>query len=279
MQPPAAMASRRPDRDRPDPPLDAPPSGMIARQLGADLGPLLPRTIHVWAITLESPADTPATIGAHETALSTAEWRRAQAFRSARDRHRFIARRVALRQLLGRYLTLEPGEIVIDEGGGRKPLVARLNRMPGAIGVLPDIAFNCSHSDGVALMAFAQDLPVGVDLERVRPVPEAEDVARRYFSPLEYRALMKIPREDRLAAFYRCWTAKEALVKALGHGLAMPLESFTVSFAPGQQTRLVHLEAGEPGDWMLTRLRPSAGFSAALAVRAHGSVNVITSWS
>lgn len=279
MQLPATMASRQPDVDRPDRPLDASPCGIIAPELGADLGPLLPRTVHVWAIAVDRPADIPAITGEHETALSTAEWRRAQAFRSERDRHRFIARRVALRQLLGRYLALEPGDIEIDEGGGRKPAIAGLNAKHDAIGVLPDIAFNCSHSDGVALLAFARDLPVGVDLERVRPAPEAEDVARRYFSPHEYRALMKIPPADRLAAFYECWTAKEAVVKALGLGLAMPLEGFTVSFARGQPARLVHLDTGEPDDWMLTRLRPSPGYSAALAVHARGSVNVVTSWS
>ena len=275
MQLPAAMVSCRPGCDRPNVPLDASLCGIIAPGLGADLGPLLPGTVHVWAITVENLDDT----GPQLASLSTAERRRAQAFRFERDRHRFIARRVALRQLLGRYLALEPAQIEIDEGDGRKPAIAGPHRKHGATSVSPGIRFNCSHSDGVALLAFAQDLPVGVDLERVRPMLEAEDVAQRLFSPDEYRALMQIPPEDRLAAFYECWTRKEAVVKAFGHGLAMPLDSFTVSFAPGQPARLVQLNAGEPGDWMLARLCPSPGFSAALAVRARGSVNVVTSWS
>ena len=146
-------------------------------------------------------------------------------------------------------------------------------------GIVPDIGFNCSHSNGLGLMAFAQDLPVGIDLERIRPMPDADDVAGRFFSPRESRALRSIPPQGRLAAFYQCWTAKEALVKALGHGLAMPLDRFTVSFAPDLPVRLVHLDTGEPDDWMLTRLRPCPGFSATLAVRACGPVSIVTSWS
>jgi 4'-phosphopantetheinyl transferase len=274
MQLPAAMVSRRPGRDRPNVRLDASPCGIITPRSGADLGPLLPGTVHVWAISVDSLDDP----GSHRDSLSISEWRRAQAFRSERDRHRFIARRAVLRQLLGRYLALEPAKIEIDEGSGRKPAIAGSHRKRGATGVSPDIRFNCSHSDGMALLAFAGDLPVGVDLERVRPMPDAEDVARRFFSPQEYRVFMKVPPEDRLAAFYECWTAKEALIKALGHGLAMPLDSFTVSFSPDQPAQLVHLDTSEPGDWTLMRLRPSAGFSAALALSARGLVNVVTSW-
>ena len=275
MQKPAAMVLRRPGCDRPNIPLGASHGDIFAPGLRANLGSLLPGTVHVWAITVDSLDDT----SPHLASLSTAEWDRAQAFRFERDRHRFIARRDALRQLLGRYLALEPAQIEIDEGGGRKPTLGGSHRKRVATGISPDIRFNCSHSNGVALLVFARDMPVGVDLERVRPMPEVEDVARRFFSPHEYCALVKMPPEDRLAAFYECWTRKEAVVKALGHGLAMPLNSFTVSFAPGQPAQLVQLDTGEPGDWRLMRLRPSPEFSAALAVRARGSVNVVTSWS
>ena len=249
--------------------------GIDAPGLEIDLGPLPPRTIHVWAIAVDGQGES----GPHNACLSAAEQRRAQGFRSARDRQRFLARRVALRQLLGRYLGLAPDAVRIDEGGGRKPALGGSGRKQNGAGIVPDIGFNCSHSNGLALMAFAQDLPVGIDLERIRPMPDADDVAGRFFSPRESRALRSIPPQGRLAAFYQCWTAKEALVKALGHGLAMPLDRFTVSFAPDLPVRLVHLDTGEPDDWMLTRLRPCPGFSATLAVRACGPVSIVTSWS
>ncbi len=271
----AAMDSRQPGGIRPELPFGELPGGIDTPGLDFDLGPLPARTIHVWAIPVDG-RDEP---GMHNACLSAAEQRRAQGFISARDRHRFIARRVALRQLLGRYLKLQPGAIRIDEGSGRKPAIGRSGAKHERAGDLPDIGFNCSHSDGLALFAFSRDMPVDIDLERVRPMPDANEVARRFFSLHETRALMKIPAQDRLAAFYRCWTAKEALVKALGHGLAMPLDAFTVSVAPGQAAQLLHLDTGDPGDWSLTRLRPSPGFSATLAVRAGGPVSIVTSWS
>ncbi len=274
MQPPAAMMSRRPDCDRPDVSLNASLHGFTAPGLGADLGPLLPRTVHVWAINVDSQNDP----NPHHASLSPAEWRRAQGFRFERDRHRFIARRDALRQLLGRYLALEPAEIEIDKGEGRKPAVAGPHRKYGATGVPPDIQFSCSHSEGLALLAFAHGIPVGVDLERLRPMPEVEDVARRFFAPREYRALVDMPLQDRPAGFYKCWTRKEAVVKALGLGLAMPLDSFTVSFAPGRPARLLHLDAGDRNNWTLVPLQLSPGYFAALAICARRPVNIVTSW-
>ncbi len=274
MRPSVAAESRRAERNQPHALPDGLPGKSIAFQFGLDLGPLLPQTVHVWAINVDRLFET----NRYFASLSVAEQRRAQAFASGRDRHRFISRRGALRQLLGRYLALEASDIEIDEGDGRKPALAGPHRRYGAAVASSGLRFNSSQSDGLALFAFAQDMAIGIDLERLRPMPEAEDIAQQYFSPHEYRALMNIPPQNRLAAFYACWTQKEAIVKALGHGLAMPLDSFAVSLAPDQRARLTHLDSGRPDDWTLEPLQPSPGYFAALAIGARHPVSVVTTW-
>ena len=271
MQSSAEMVSRRLDNARPAMLLDESTAGNVATGLDADLGPLLPGTVHVWAINVDKSIDT----NLYVASLSAAELCRVQALRSGRDRQCLIARRGALRQLLGRYLAHEPADIEIDEGGGRKPALAAPRCEHGA----DKIRFNCSHSDGMALLAFTQDMAVGIDLERVRPMPEADDVALRFFSQHEYRALMDVPQRDRLAAFYECWTQKEAVIKALGQGFAMPLDSFTVSNVRGRRTQLTRLDGGNPGDWMLASLPLLSGYSSALAIRARLPVKIVTSWT
>ncbi len=95
-----------------------------------------------------------------------------------------------------------------------------------------------------------------MDIERVRPLPDFETIARRMFSPHEQRVLGALPRAERPAAFFDCWTRKEAYIKVIGDGLAYPLERFSVSLSPDAPAKLedVQDDPAEAGRWSLARL-------------------------
>ena len=129
------------------------------------------------------------------------------------------------------------------------------------------LRFNLSHSESLALFAFALRREVGVDLEYVRPSLTNDRLAERFFSPQEVTVLRALPESARTEAFYHCWTRKEAYIKARGGGLSIALASFTVSLAPGQLTNLpiTSNDCPEAGRWSLRALTPGDCYVAAIA--------------
>lgn len=212
--------------------------------------------IRLWSVSL---GDVPLPVD--EGILSSREIARAARYRR-RARRRFVARRVFLRRALGAHLGIPPGAVELRPGARGKPaLVSPGGRRP------PD--FNLSHSRGLALLAVAPRGPVGVDVERLRRIPDAEEIARRFFAPVEAEAVLAAEEEERMRSFLALWTLKEAVLKALGCGLSMPLDSFAVRATPGGSATLAwrHGEEGrgEVG-WSLRRLAPGDGWVGALAV-------------
>ena len=179
--------------------------------------------------------------------LSDAEQRRAERFRFARDRRRFIVARARLRELLAARLDVAPEAVELANGKNGKPELAQRHADRGW-------RFNVSHCDEVAVYAFSRDSDVGIDIEAIRPIPEADDIAARFFSRREYAAYSALAPRDRPLRFLQCWTRKEALAKALGEGLSMPLNELDFSRASG---------------WRLHSFSPLPGFIAALACH-HG---------
>jgi 4'-phosphopantetheinyl transferase len=195
-----------------------------------------------------------------EDCLSDAERRRASRLARVRDRRRFIVARARLRQLIGERLGVQPQRVEITYGRLGKPALA------GAAG--EEWRFNVSHHDDVAIYVFARGREVGVDLEAVRALPEADAIAASFFSPCEARTYLALEPEERTLAFFSCWTRKEALVKALGEGLSMPLHAFDVSLAPGEPPAVLRIrEARGDGGWALHSFSPRPGFIAAVAAR------------
>jgi 4'-phosphopantetheinyl transferase len=212
-----------------------------------------PDEVHVWSVDLDRLPE--AVLG---QPLSANERERGRRFRFERDRRRFVTARGLLRRLLGRYLGLEPSRLRFGYGPRGKPFLAGED----------ELRFNVSHSGGLALLAFAWDRELGVDVEEEREVEEAEAIARRYFSSWEERELRLLTEVERQAAFFRCWTRKEAFIKATGDGLSRPLDAFDVTLAPGEPARLLRVE-GEPEAafrFWLEDVSPAPGFAGALAV-------------
>lgn len=188
--------------------------------------------------------------------LSPCEQSRAGRFHFERDRRRFIVARGRLRHLLGERLNKQPERVTIQYGARGKPAVDGLH-------------FNLSHTGDYALYAFSTDGEVGVDLETIRPLPEADAIAATMFSPAEVAEYEHLAPDDRTIGFFNCWTRKEAFVKALGDGLAMPLDRFDVTLAPGAPARLMRVgeQPGAESGWQLHGFSPARGLIAALVTR------------
>jgi 4'-phosphopantetheinyl transferase len=214
--------------------------------------------VHVWTASLrlteDSLADCAATLAPDEAA-------RAASFLFAKHRDRFVAGRGFLRALLGAYLHRPARQIEFAYGAHGKPQLAGV---PAGTG----LQFNLSHSGELALCAVTTSRAVGVDVEALRVLDDAASIARRYFSRAENEALSGLSAEKRLAAFFAGWTRKEAYLKALGDGLARPLDAFDVTLTPGEPARLLRVEGRpeEPQRWTLAALEPGPGYAAALAV-------------
>jgi 4'-phosphopantetheinyl transferase len=194
--------------------------------------------------------------------LSADERQRAGRFAFERDRRRYIVARARLRQLLGERLGAAPESLQFVYNPHGKPALAR---RPGQ----RDLRFNVSHCGEVAAYAFADGRDVGVDVEEVRELPDADDLAMRLFSRRERAAYMRLPVRERPQGFFNCWTRKEAFIKALGEGLSHPLEAFDVSLAPGKPARLLRV-GGVPASrcgWALSSFVRDPGLVGAVAVQ------------
>ncbi len=191
-------------------------------------GVLIPgdEAVHVWRVELDraAPAD----------ALSVDERVRAARFLRDIDRERFVSARTALRHVLGAYLRCPAHRVAFRYAARGKP---SLDRDPAPL------AFNLSHSHDLALIAIARGGALGVDVERHRAIDVAA-LASTSFSVAEQRELAAMPSGERLSAFFRGWTRKEALAKAHGDGLHLPMDRFTVSLDPSADVRL---RADAPG--------------------------------
>lgn len=212
--------------------------------------------IHVWRSHLDRPA---AQLDQLYSTLSEDERIRAQRFHFERDRQHFIAARGVLRAILGRYLEREPVELEFDYSPKGKPALADANS---------SLEFNVSHSNGLALYAVTRDRPLGVDLEYLRPLPNANRLAQRFFSPGEYAILTSLPTEFQQIAFFKGWTRKEAYLKATGEGLG-GLQGVEVTLTPDEPPVLLRLPSDvPPQNWRLYDLAPHPNYIGALAVEA-----------
>jgi 4'-phosphopantetheinyl transferase len=204
---------------------------------------------HVYATTLDDPAR-------FQPLLTVDEQERAARFRLARVRDQFIIARGQLRAILAHYLGQDPQAIPILYADGGKPYLA----------CDPVLHFNVSHSDGLAVFAVGHTR-VGVDVERDRPVADADNLVNRFFSRRECDEYQALSPHDRPAAFLRAWTRKEAVLKAIGRG-AQSLDCCEVTFAEGNAPSLRRLDADlNAGErWELSAWQPAPGYVAAIAI-------------
>ncbi|MFZ1133627.1 MAG: 4'-phosphopantetheinyl transferase superfamily protein [Candidatus Korobacteraceae bacterium] len=219
---------------------------------------LAPNEVHVWRRYLGVQFKEQEY---YRLLLSPDETARAQRFRFESDRNNFVVARGTLRELLGRYLTIPPKELRFSYSTFGRPSVADLSATTA-------FDFNVSHSGEVALMAFSIGRHIGIDVEKVRQDFTTGEIADRFFSFAECTALRGLSEDQRHAAFFRCWTRKEAFIKALGEGLSHPLDRFDVSLDPNTPAALLATrpDSNEAQRWELSDIELPGDYVAALAV-------------
>ncbi len=202
--------------------------------------------------------------------LDDAERIRAQRFAFPYLRTRFVAAHVFARQVLGKYLDISPERVRYDYAPRGKPHLLNAG----------EIRFNLSHSADLAGIAIVESREVGIDIEEIHELSDMLDMARRFFAPAEVDWLLAFPPEGRTMAFFQCWTAKEAYLKARGDGLSFPLDQFHVLPSAGsEELRLtVYGEPGESGRWGMARFQISDTAIGALAVEGVTRPPVCRRW-
>lgn len=210
--------------------------------------------IRILVVPLKEPT---AATDALDECLTADERGRAERYRFAKARYQFVTGRGLLRRVLGAWLGVTPAAVPITYSSAGKPLLASADSA---------IHFNISHTDGLALIAFASR-PIGIDVERIREVSNPDGLVDRFFSRTECDAYRNLAGEWRSAGFFRGWTCKEAVLKARGLSVAL-LNEFDVEVDPQRPARII--AARHPqllvGTWDLVALDVADGYAAALAV-------------
>lgn len=212
------------------------------------------KDVHVWKTSLDMSDKIVIQL---KKLLSQQEQERANRFHFSKDHHRFVIVRSILRILLAKYLQRNPAELDFFYNEFGKPF---LKDSP--------FQFNVSHSGDFGLLAFDSAFPLGVDIEWKRPAFAGLKIAERFFSAKEIEELKKLTNKNMDNGFFNCWTRKEAYIKALGKGLAIPLSKFQVSLAPGRDAQLLDTEHDprQKDLWKLFDLKVPANYAAALLV-------------
>ncbi len=220
---------------------------------------------HVWLFSLKIAPDELKNLERH---LNQEDMDRANRFKFAIHRHKFIAAHGKLNFILGNYLKQQPSRIRFIKNEYGKPFV-RDN----------PLFFNLSHSGELGILAVSKRFEVGVDIEYIRPEFAELKIAKRFFSENEVNELMALPAEQQKPGFFNCWSRKEAYIKGQGKGLSIPLHLFDVSLAPDKPARLLDAR-DDPSAlkrWRLIDLEAHPEYAAALLV--HRRTDKIKLWN
>lgn len=213
--------------------------------------------VHVWSIRLDQTSETTSKL---RQILSLEERSRADKFYFEHDRNRFTVARAILRTILGNCLGQNPSEIEFSYAKNGKPFL-----------VNTDLRFNLSHSKDLALCAITYQRELGVDIEYLRLMKDAEQIAARFFSPRESSLFCSLSQGEKQLAFFRCWTRKEAYIKAIGDGLSYGLDKFDVTFTQNEPVKLLRVLSNpkEVERWSLKELEPAEDFIGAVIVEGN----------
>jgi len=208
-----------------------------------------PSPYRVWKIALDDmpSADDIGWLAPGEHAV-------AARFVFERDRRRYLAAHVALRKTLATYLGDRPENLHFESGGFGKPLLVHAE----------PCAFNLSRSGDVAVIAVAPDGQIGVDVELVRAMPSSMTLAMHNFCASEREPLQALAGLQRDTTFLRCWTRKEACLKAIGSGLSIAPRQFETGICATRRNVVVPTDGG-PVEVVVESLPEDAGMVVAIA--------------
>lgn len=230
---------------------------------------LQPHMIHVWMARPNAIRD-PELLANYERLLTAEELQRQRRFRFERDRHEALVTRALVRTVLSSYADVDPAEWRFEAGSAGKPEI-----------VHPPVPlhFNVSHTDGMIVCAVTRGAEIGIDVEYLDHDTNIEALARRKFAPTEAAELLGLSQDERRSRFFDLWTLKESYVKACGHGLAIPLDSFAFTINDAERIGSVNRgvtrsraerQAGELGDesseWTHWLIYPAPEYRIAITV-------------
>lgn len=212
--------------------------------------------LHLWRVNLHR---SPTELKILQRFLSSDEIDRAERFRQPHQQQRFIAGRGILRSLLGRYLACDPAQLDFQYGSHGKPYLAHT-----------ELQFNLAHSQDWGVYAMVRSQQIGVDLEQIRPIDALDRLLARFFTDQERTRILALPLEQQPAAFVKLWTAREAILKATGKGLAGISQTQMTDRTVWDGTAIVSgAEPGtEPTQWQYFYFIPWDGYWGAVAVQA-----------
>lgn len=221
--------------------------------------------VDLWYYYYESIND--ANLLAEQESLMTPDERaRHRRFHFERDRRQFLATRALSRAVLSRYASVPPAEWRFEAGSHGKPRIAH----PAGT---PPLYFNLANTAGLVVCAVsvAHEM-IGVDVERIDRKVEMLDLAERFFSPCEVRALRAIPASEQDRRFFDFWTLKESYIKARGLGLALPLDQFSFHFESGEiGVAFDEKLADDPARWRFALLDAPPNYRVAVGVETGGA--------
>jgi 4'-phosphopantetheinyl transferase len=197
------------------------PNRFLVRREPFSSIPLTENEVHVWLVQINDESSSPDDL---KDLLSSVEQDRASKLKFETDRRRYITSHAALRSILSHYVNDPARALQFAEGPYGKPKLAHNY-------ATEKIEFNLSHSHELALIAVTQGREIGVDFEWVREAFAFDEVAQRFFTTNEVAALHKLPSHLQREAFYKCWTSKEAFLKAKGTGLSGQLDEVEIVLA------------------------------------------------
>jgi 4'-phosphopantetheinyl transferase len=205
---------------------------------------LAPGDVHVWRADLRRcPGEEQAA-----AVLSAEEQSRAARFLDYPARRLYTASHVVVREILARYLRVRAADVQLSINSRGKPMISGSDN---------PIRFNLSHSGDIALCAVAAGHELGIDVERVRPESWNHAVAEQLFTRTELRSLCALPLREQSAAFFCCWTRKEAFAKATGMALRADLTQTELGVSP---------QGAEVMGISMVTFGPVPGYLASLAV-------------
>ncbi|WP_394748811.1 4'-phosphopantetheinyl transferase family protein [Spongiimicrobium salis] len=228
---------------------------------------LLPSNVHIWNV---SSLISEKQEQAYFNLLSEDEKYKASRFRFVKDRRTYITARGVLRCLSGAYLKEPPQDIDFDYEAYGKPQF----RKPTSL------QFNVSHSENYIVIGFVQDHEIGVDIEYMKNNFDVMEVGRNFFSATELHTLESMGQKNQFEGFYRCWTRKEAFIKAKGMGLSFPLDAFSVTLNNDMIAQLIETQWDtlEREKWDMFSFSPRKSCIAAIAVKGKVKSVSINSW-
>ena len=215
--------------------------------------------VHLWRIDLDQPSGR---LQDCTSILSKGELVRAEKFAQPLHRGRFIFGHAAIRRILAKYLDCAPERLLFETGKYGKPGIGSDNSL--------DIQFNYSHSQDLGVLAVTKGLPVGVDVEYIRPINDALQLAERFFTRAEVDLLRSVPENQFLKSFYTLWTCKEAFIKSVGMGMAYSLNAVEILFNNENIPYFSQIkeEYGKAEFWKLKVYNPVHDFLCASVVKS-----------